>query len=133
MFKIYILHREDGWSWSLSPDGSYSVKFAYSSLIKDSSAISSPHGDIMRAIARVWKSWAPFKVVVFSWQLILDKIPTRCNLQRCGVPLSVRDLGCVFSGVVSGDYVVGVGFCEPPGSCAAFPCFHGLRGVKELD
>jgi len=43
----------------------------------------------------LWKSWAPPKVIVFSWQLLLDRILTRSNLVRRGVPLPHRDLGCV--------------------------------------
>ena len=27
--------REDEWTWTLSPDGRYSVKLAYSALLKD--------------------------------------------------------------------------------------------------
>ena len=50
----------------------------------------------MRAVGRVWKSWAPSKVVVFSWKLILDKIPSRRNLVRLGVPLPKGRLGYVF-------------------------------------
>jgi len=33
--------------------------------------------------------------MVFSWQLLLDKIPTRGNLLRHGVPLPEREFGCV--------------------------------------
>jgi len=53
-------------------------------------------GKVLQAVSQVWKSRAPSKVVFFSWQLILDRIPTRLNLSHCGVPLPTRDLGCVF-------------------------------------
>jgi len=39
--------------------------------------------------------------VVFSWQLILDKIPTWLHLVRRGVPLQERGLGCVSCGAPS--------------------------------
>jgi len=90
------LDREDVWSWSLTPDGRYSVKSAYSLLIKGLPDAGAPHGDTLQATTRIWKSWAPPKVIVFSWQLLLDRIPTRSNLVRRGVPLPERDLGCAF-------------------------------------
>ena len=95
------LGSEDEWSWSHSPDGRYSVKSAYSLLINGLPASGAPQGDTLRAVARVWKSWAPSKVMVFSWQLLLDKSPTRFNLVRCGVPLTNDGLGCVLCGMPS--------------------------------
>jgi len=54
-------------------------------------------GVVLQAVSRVWTSWAPSKVVVFSWQLLLDRIPTRSNLIRWGVPLPTGwgGVGCV--------------------------------------
>jgi len=43
----------------------------------------------------------PQKVIVFSWKLLLDRLPTRSNLVRRGVPLPERDLGCVSCAVPS--------------------------------
>ena len=88
--------REDVWSWIHCPDGRYSVKSAYAYLSKILPVPGAPNGEILQAVSRVWKSWAPSKVVVFSWQLILDRIPTRLNLVRHGVPLPDGSLGCVF-------------------------------------
>jgi hypothetical protein len=51
---------------------------------------------VLQAVAKVWKSWAPSKVIVFSWQLLLDRIPTQSNLVRRGVPLPVGRVGCAF-------------------------------------
>jgi len=48
----------------------------------------------------VCKSGVPSKVVVFSWQLILDRIPTGFNLVSRGVLLSDGGLGCVFCAVL---------------------------------
>jgi len=36
-------------------------------------------------------------VIVFSWQLLLDRIPSRSNLIRRVVPLPVGGVGCAFS------------------------------------
>jgi len=84
------------WSWTLSTDGRYSVKSAYSSLLKGLTISGIPQGEVLKAVSRVWKSWGPSKVIVFSWQLLLDRIPSRSNLLRRGVPLSVRGVRCVF-------------------------------------
>lgn len=93
--------REDGWSWTQSPDGRYSVKSTYSHLLKGLLGSSAPHGAVLQAVSRVWKSCAPSIVIVFSWQLIIDRILTRRNLVRCGVPLPDGGLGCVFCGAPS--------------------------------
>lgn len=79
--------REDGWSWTVSLDGRYSVKSAYSQLLNGLPGLGAPEGAILQAVSRVWKSCTPSKVVVFSWQLILDRIPTRSNLVSRGVAL----------------------------------------------
>jgi len=81
--------REDGWSWTHSSDGRYLVKSAYSHLLSSLQGPVAPDGVVLEAATRVWKSGAPSKVVVFSWQLILDRIPTRINLSLRGVPLPV--------------------------------------------
>jgi hypothetical protein len=79
--------REDAWSWTLSEDGRYSVKSAYSSLIKGLPGTGAPHGVTLQVVAIVWKTWTPSKVIVFYWQLLLGRIPSMSNLVRRGVPL----------------------------------------------
>ncbi|MCI50279.1 hypothetical protein A2U01_0071523, partial [Trifolium medium] len=39
---------------------------------------------------------APSKVVVFSWQLIMQRLPTRANLSRKGVPGLIANPYCVW-------------------------------------
>lgn len=34
-----------------------------------------------KMFSHVWKSSAPSKVVAFSWKLLLNRIPTRVNLE----------------------------------------------------
>ncbi|KEH41038.1 hypothetical protein MTR_1g041135 [Medicago truncatula] len=85
--------REDVWSWTNSPDGRYLAKSSYSTLINGLPAMGTLEGEILQAVSRVWKSWAQSKVIAFSRQLLLDRIPTRSNLLRCGVPLPMGGLG----------------------------------------
>jgi len=42
-----MVEREDVWSWTLSLDGRYSVKSAYSSLIKGLTNPGIPHGEVL--------------------------------------------------------------------------------------
>jgi len=87
--------RENRWSWTNSSDGRYSVKSAYALLSKSLLSSDAPNGEVLQAVSWVWKSRAPSKVVVFSWQLILYRIPTRLNLSHRGVPIPSGGLGCV--------------------------------------
>jgi len=88
--------RGDAWSWRFSSDGLFSFKSAYSFLLPRLPASSAPVGENLQAVSQVWTSGDPSKVIVFSWQLILDRIPTRFNLLRRGVPLPEGGLGCAF-------------------------------------
>jgi hypothetical protein len=49
-------------------------------------------------IHKVWESWAPSKVVVFSWQALLLRIPTKLNLASRGVALAGDQLSCAVCG-----------------------------------
>ncbi|GAU17375.1 hypothetical protein TSUD_232510 [Trifolium subterraneum] len=51
-------------------------------------------------LARVWDSWAASKVIVFSWQLLQDRVPTRQNLRMRRVMVGATDISCVFCGAV---------------------------------
>jgi len=53
--------REDGWSWTQSSDGRYSVKSTYSHLLSTLPGFVSWEGVVLDAVSRVWKSCAPFK------------------------------------------------------------------------
>jgi len=57
--------REDRWSWNLSPDGRYSVKSSYSSLLRGMQADGAPDGVCLQVVSRIWKLRAPSKVVAF--------------------------------------------------------------------
>jgi len=46
--------------------------------------------------ALLWDSYTPSKVVIFSWQLLLSRLQTRCNLGRRGVFGNSRIPSCVW-------------------------------------
>jgi hypothetical protein len=46
-------------------------------------------------VAKVWGSWAPSKVIVFSWQALHARLPTRLNLSWRGVFNDGEAVSCV--------------------------------------
>jgi exonuclease III len=86
------------WSFRYGIGGEYSVKanydFLYSRLVPPSSL--SPL--LCGVVNRVWDSWAPSKVLVFSWQALLSSIPTRANLLTRGVVLEEDHPSCAVCG-----------------------------------
>jgi hypothetical protein len=70
------------WSWKYSVDKIYSIKSVYNQFSDIHLGAGSRATSFSHILALVWKSWAPSKVHVFSWQLLLDRIPTRMNLLR---------------------------------------------------
>ena len=47
-------------------------------------------------LSLVWKKYAPPKMIVFSWQLLLKRISTRNNLSQREVFVGGVDAGCVW-------------------------------------
>jgi hypothetical protein len=129
---------EDVWYCTLSPDGRYSVKSMYASLLKGLTVMGTPQGEVLQAVSRVWKSWVPSKVIVFSWKLLLDRIPSRSNLLMRGVPLLVGGVECVFCHAPSESAAqqvsrwLGWEFVMPLGLAQQFQAFIGLGGGREL-
>jgi len=74
--------RKDAWSWTLSTDGSYTVKSAYSFLIKGLPAMGALQGVTLQVAAKVWKLWPPSKVIVFWLQLLLVRTPSRLMMSK---------------------------------------------------
>ncbi|GAU42449.1 hypothetical protein TSUD_247910 [Trifolium subterraneum] len=72
-----LLEMEDSWVWTLDPTSSYSVKSAYLAI---TSVEAAPEQNSI--LTRVWKFWAPSKVIVLSWKLLQDRVPIRQNILR---------------------------------------------------
>jgi hypothetical protein len=70
----------DSWGWTLSGEDSFTVKSAYSMLATDLVYVDVFDVDEKSVFDRIWCSPAPSKVVMFSWQLLHYRIPTRSNL-----------------------------------------------------
>jgi hypothetical protein len=75
------------------PRGSVKANYDFlSSLWALPTSLSSP---LCGAIHKVWESYAPSKVVVFSWQALLSRISTRSNLATRGVVFEGTHMLCV--------------------------------------
>ncbi|KAG7579269.1 Ribonuclease H domain [Arabidopsis thaliana x Arabidopsis arenosa] len=68
----------DRLSWGESLDGKFTVKSAYSSLMKDST----PRSNLSRMYDRVWKVIAPERVKIFLWLGVHQVIMTNMERQR---------------------------------------------------
>jgi hypothetical protein len=71
---------EDKWVWIPEEDGLFSIKSAYS-VLENIFLLEDDVGDFNEGVfSSLWKNPAPYKVVEFSWSLLLDRIPTGDNL-----------------------------------------------------
>ncbi|KAK2406293.1 hypothetical protein QL285_042035 [Trifolium repens] len=91
-----ISDNEDVWTYRLDSGGLYSVTVNYVFLSRKfaSPQSSTLNPNFARVVEGVWKSWAPSKVVVFSWQALLCCLRTRNNLAKRGVILSGGQVNC---------------------------------------
>lgn len=65
----------------------YSISFTYNSLIQKKLNPSLPLIKMGLCVVLYLNQLGSVKVVVFSWKLLLDKLPSRVNLRECGVLL----------------------------------------------
>lgn len=72
---------DDSWRWKLEEDGIFSVKSLYVKLEGRGLREEICPEDDRRVFRQIWKSGAPSKVAAFVWKALLDRIPTRVNLE----------------------------------------------------
>ncbi|GKV09896.1 hypothetical protein SLEP1_g21329 [Rubroshorea leprosula] len=66
---------EDTWSWRMDKKGKYTTRSAYEELA------SKEENNLMEH-KKLWGAKVPSKVSAFSWQLLLDRIPTKYVLRK---------------------------------------------------
>jgi hypothetical protein len=79
-------------------EGEFSVKSSYRYLVEELEAVGEEEVGLVNVLSHIWESPAPSKIIAFSWQLLLDRIPTRTNLEKRGMlPVGApwECLGCV--------------------------------------
>jgi hypothetical protein len=74
----------------------YTVKDGYCCLYKKFLPAVDSFDGLVSVVKRVWESLAPLKVKIFSWQLLLHRLPTRVNLVRRGVIRNAPQSLCVW-------------------------------------
>jgi hypothetical protein len=90
---VSITDVNDCWVWNPGIDGDFTVKLTYvllDNILNPRMLMSSSESFGFKFI---WKSGVPSKVSALSWQLLLDRIPTRDNLRRRGV-IQTEDSSC---------------------------------------
>ncbi|GAU50162.1 hypothetical protein TSUD_263410 [Trifolium subterraneum] len=91
---------DDFWSWRPDSDGVFSISSSYNFLVEELRIVEELEDDKMWVFNHIWDSPSPSKVIAFSWQLLYDRIPTRCNLEArglLGTDLPWECVGCVGS------------------------------------
>jgi hypothetical protein len=96
--NVIITEANDRWIWMPGSDGEHTVRSTYlflDNLINNRVPRSGVH---LFAFKFIWKSGVPSKVSALSCQLLLDKLPTRGNLNRRNI-LNLDESRCVFCGL----------------------------------
>jgi hypothetical protein len=78
--------RVDSWRWIHDPQSGFTAKSAYHSLVSVHRQQSDLNQLQRYVFNNIWISGAPSKVSAFSWQLLLNRIPTLDNLLLRGFP-----------------------------------------------
>jgi hypothetical protein len=94
--QVSLTHVEDSWGCSIGGEGRFTVKEGYFFLAKNFLPEVGWFDVGSSIVKRVWESLAPSKVVTFSWQLLLQRLPTRGNLFRRGLILPPAQALCVW-------------------------------------
>lgn len=78
---------EDVLIWSHDKSGIFSVKSFYSKLFQSSGLI------VERVVPMLWKGLVPFRIEVFFWLALLERINTKKKLSRLGI-MPPEDTNC---------------------------------------
>ncbi|GAU20198.1 hypothetical protein TSUD_352620 [Trifolium subterraneum] len=94
--SVRLSNVDDKWRWSCDPDGVFSVKSTYDSISKELTV--GPTLPQFQALIfkKIWDSPTPSKVIVFSWQLLHDRVPTKVNLRLRGILPIESSCNCVW-------------------------------------
>ncbi|GKV16991.1 hypothetical protein SLEP1_g27551 [Rubroshorea leprosula] len=80
---------QDCWRWIHDSEGRYGVKNAYDFLAPTECVLDEHWSKL------IWCKLVPSKVSFFGWRLCLDRLPTKWNIRKRGVPLQEEELKCV--------------------------------------
>jgi hypothetical protein len=89
------LDRQDTRRWIPEASGRFSVSSTYQ-FLQQCIIVEEVCPNTAGALKKLWENDLPSKVTIFSWRLLLDKLPTCETLQHRGIITNPLDLGCVF-------------------------------------
>jgi hypothetical protein len=95
---VVLSLEEDCWKWKADVEGFFSVKSSYKLLSEVLSDEDGREEILVNVLSQIWESAAPSKVLAFSWQLLLGRIPTKSKLEDRGIVILDAPwecLGCV--------------------------------------
>jgi hypothetical protein len=95
LFPIQLDTSNDEWKCHHISEGMFSVRSIYRYLAGSIIPPISLEPDLVRDLGFLWKSFAPSKITVFSWQLLLQRLPTKVNLAKRRVVEGGVDSLCV--------------------------------------
>jgi hypothetical protein len=88
---------DDSWQWRENMEEGFTVKSCYD-LLHKTFRVNEDIGPLkVFVFTNIWRCAAPSKVCAFSWQLLLERIPTKDNLWRRRM-LREDNLSCIFCG-----------------------------------
>jgi hypothetical protein len=97
--SVVFSTNQDRWGWSFNGGADFTVKSTYGAIVKLFVPMDPIELSDSKAFSSLWKCFAPSKVRVFAWQLLLQRIPTRLNLIRRHVTLPEGESCCVWCGI----------------------------------
>jgi hypothetical protein len=80
-----LASHDDLWKCEIGVDGDYTVKDGYSYISENFLPQMNINNECRQVLKGNWDSFAPLKVVIFSWKLVLLRLPTRRNLAIRGL------------------------------------------------
>jgi hypothetical protein len=78
-------NRDDIWLWREDRIEGFSVKSCYFLLLRNFRILRTLDPCSKFAFSHIWNCGIPSKISAFSWQLLLDRIPTKENLRKIGI------------------------------------------------
>jgi hypothetical protein len=83
--NMSFFNEDDKWCWKVNPEGCFTVKTAYEALLREivPGTLLGPWE--LKIFSSIWDSPAPSKVLVFSRQLLYDRVPTNDNVLLRGI------------------------------------------------
>lgn len=89
-----IYDKSEEWLWGLELTSGFFTKSAYKFLVSRTRVGQQLHMVAYPTFKMLWNSKVPHKIMSFSWQLFLDRIPTKDTLLKRGVLVNLEDIKC---------------------------------------